>query len=81
MLANLEARGVPLRSIAAAPDPRAHEQRLLAAGWGRAEAVDMDEAYRTLLDPQDRRRRGHTLEGWAAFQSLDFPCAWLSEFE
>lgn len=56
MLANLEARGVPLRSIGAAPDQAAHVARLLSAGWGRAEAVDMDNAYRTLLDTADRRR-------------------------
>ena len=44
MVRNISERGVPLRSIAAAPDPAAHVARLRAAGFARAEAVDMDQA-------------------------------------
>ena len=54
MQKNLRARGCPFLSIASVADPEAHAHRLLACGWGRAEAADMRSVYRRLLEPRAR---------------------------
>lgn len=55
MLVNLQARGCPFRSIAAAADPEQHAARLRQCGWARAECCDMNTVYRGVLDPHSRR--------------------------
>ncbi|WIA20144.1 hypothetical protein OEZ85_005994 [Tetradesmus obliquus] len=45
MIANLEARGCPLRSVGSVPRPASQEARLAAAGWAAAAAADMAAVY------------------------------------
>jgi tRNA wybutosine-synthesizing protein 4 len=56
MVTNLEARGCPLRGLRSTPSLEAHAERLRAAGWAQAEALDMDAIYRGHLDPADKAR-------------------------
>jgi tRNA wybutosine-synthesizing protein 4 len=55
MLMNLEARGCPFRSLAAARDADATAERLRACGWHRAQCRDMNHVYSRVLEPQARR--------------------------
>ncbi|KAF6261105.1 S-adenosyl-L-methionine-dependent methyltransferase [Scenedesmus sp. NREL 46B-D3] len=45
MVANLEARGCPLRSVWSVPSPASQAARLLASGWTAAAAADMAAVY------------------------------------
>ncbi|GLC52824.1 hypothetical protein PLESTB_000672500 [Pleodorina starrii] len=56
MVSNLEMRGCPLKGLPATPTLAAHCARLRDAGWGWADARDMDSLYRTFLDPRDKAR-------------------------
>ena len=49
-------RGAPLRGLAATPTLEAHVERLKAAGWQQAWAVDMDTVYRNHLPPSEKQR-------------------------
>lgn len=53
MAKHLAERGCPLRGVAAAPDAKAHEARLVRAGFSRASALDMYALY-TRSDGVDR---------------------------
>ncbi len=54
MMMNLSVRGCPLLGIVASLE--AHKERLIKAGWGRAEAKTMNEIYKSCLDANDVRR-------------------------
>lgn len=56
MVKNLEARGAPLRGLAATPTLDAHRGRLNACGFPRALARDLLSIYRGNLPPPERRR-------------------------
>ena len=57
MVKNLEARGAPLHGVRATPTLEAHKERLARCGFSsRQFAADLNEVYRSHLDPADRRR-------------------------
>ncbi|KAJ7514172.1 hypothetical protein O6H91_23G031400 [Diphasiastrum complanatum] len=56
MIKNLESRGCPLLGIHDTPSLEAKRERFTKNGWPRAVALNMDEIYRSEIDPIDRRR-------------------------
>ena len=52
----VQARGCPLRGLPTTPDCAAQIARFKAAGWKRAQALDMDTIYSTVLPAADRSR-------------------------
>ena len=74
MIQALEARGCPLLGLVATPTCEAHERRFLDAGWDMAEAADMAEVYRRVLDQTavraaERLEPLDEVEEWNLFQS------------
>eukprot|EP00052_Salpingoeca_macrocollata_P018451 m.151682 g.151682 ORF g.151682 m.151682 type:complete len:217 (+) comp20701_c0_seq12:171-821(+) len=55
MLRNLRTRGCALLGLEACPDLAAQKQRFLAAGFGQADALDMNGVY-LRLEEDDRKR-------------------------
>jgi len=56
MLANMQTRGCPLKTVSAYPSLESQKERFLNLGYTHVYAVDMLHVYNNLLDPAENKR-------------------------